>query len=210
MIGPLMRKYGNMFRAGDAPNASTANRVRTVDLRLLSGNTTVHSDMIMWHYEEPVEIAAFQFLNIMFSVPQVSVRLEEIPGDHLEMVRFYTDYWRRNRSVLLDGTLEARQPLANYPLLIGYDQSKQILAAYSEVVVPLDAGRPTERIDILNAKPSERLLVDVSEDLGRYRYTVTDCRGRMSEVGDIQLDEGVHAFAVPVSGMLALERLGDE
>ncbi|NNM32329.1 MAG: alpha-galactosidase, partial [Gemmatimonadetes bacterium] len=57
-IGPLMRKYGNMFRAGDSPNAAVDNRVRTIDLRLLSGSTAVHSDMFMWHYDEPVEKAA--------------------------------------------------------------------------------------------------------------------------------------------------------
>ena len=51
--------------------------------------------MIMWHYGEPVERAAFQLLNVMFAVPQVSVRLQEIPRDHFDMVRFYTDYWRR-------------------------------------------------------------------------------------------------------------------
>jgi alpha-galactosidase len=209
-IGPLMRKYGNMFRAGDAPNAGTANRVRTVDLRLLSGTTAVHSDMIMWHYDEPVEIAAFQLLNIIFSVPQVSVRLEDIPDDHREMIRFYTDYWTRNRSVLLDGMFEARYPLANYPLLIGYDREKQILATYSDVVVPLDAARPTERIDILNAKPSERLLVDVAQALGRYRYTITDSQGWVRETGEVSLEVGTHSFTVTVSGMIALERIGGE
>jgi alpha-galactosidase len=36
-IGPLIRKYGNMFRASDCPNSYLANRVKTVDLRLLTG-----------------------------------------------------------------------------------------------------------------------------------------------------------------------------
>ena len=35
-IGPLIRKYGNMFRASDCPNSYLANRVKTVDLRLLT------------------------------------------------------------------------------------------------------------------------------------------------------------------------------
>ena len=61
------------------------DRVRTVDLRLLSGNTAVHSDMFMWHYDEPVETAALQFLNILFAVPQLSVCREDIPDDHREM-----------------------------------------------------------------------------------------------------------------------------
>jgi alpha-galactosidase len=164
----------------------------------------------MWHYDEPVEIAAFQLLNIIFSVPQVSVRLEDIPDDHREMIRFYTDYWTRNRSVLLDGMFEARYPLANYPLLIGYDREKQILATYSDVVVPLDAARPTGRIDILNAKPSERLLVDVAQALGRYRYTITDSQGGVRDTGEVSLEVGTHSFTVTVSGMITLERIGGE
>jgi len=42
--------------------------------------------MIMWHYEESGEIAALQFLNILFSVPQVSVRLADVPAAHRDMV----------------------------------------------------------------------------------------------------------------------------
>lgn len=56
-----------MFRASDCPNSYLANRVKTTDLRLLSGNTAVHADMIMWHYGERVEIAAFQLLNVLFT-----------------------------------------------------------------------------------------------------------------------------------------------
>ncbi len=35
-IGPLMHKYGNMFRAADCANDTLANKVRTIDLRLTS------------------------------------------------------------------------------------------------------------------------------------------------------------------------------
>ena len=36
-IGPLIRKYGNMFRASDSPNAYLTNKVKSIDLRLLGG-----------------------------------------------------------------------------------------------------------------------------------------------------------------------------
>jgi len=205
-IGPLMRKYGNMFRAGDAPNAAVANRVRTIDLRLLSGSTAVHSDMIMWHYQEPVEVAALQFLNILFSVPQVSVRLEDIPEDHLEMIRFYTGYWTDNRDILLDGMLEARNPLANYPLVRAWDGHKQIAAMYADLVLPLD-GRPSEAIDIVNASVMDRVVVETATPLGRYALTVRDARGRVVATSEIVLDRGLHSLEVPPAGLLALERI---
>jgi len=80
--GPAMRKYVNMFMAHDCANSFTENRILTLDLRLIAGETAVHSDMITCCYTEPVESAAFQLLNVMFSVPQISVRLQDIPASH--------------------------------------------------------------------------------------------------------------------------------
>jgi alpha-galactosidase len=204
-IGPLIRKYGNMFRASDCPNSYLANRVKTVDLRLLSGNTAVHADMIMWHYGERVEIAALQLLNILFSVPQVSVRLQEIPQDHFAMVRFYTSYWRDNRPVLLDGEFEAVSPAANYPVLIGRAGGKQIVGLFGDAVVKLD-GRATEKLDVINGKSSPTVVLSAAHELGRYRYTVRDCQGRPAGAGEVQMDKGTREFTVPASGLLTFER----
>jgi alpha-galactosidase len=206
-IGPLIRKYGNIFRASDSPNSYLANRVKTVDLRLLSGQTAVHADMIMWHSTEPVEKAAFQLLNVLFSVPQVSVRLGEIPNDHAAMIRFYIDYWRRNRAVLLDGGLVASAPGANYPMLAAHGGDKQIVALFADLFVTVDRSRPTAKIDIVNAKASRKVVLVAEADLGRYRYTVHDCQGRAAGGATVQLTAGVHAFDVPVSGLLAFERI---
>ena len=205
-IGPLMRKYGNMFRAGDAPNAAVDNRVRTVDLRLLSGNTAVHSDMFMWHYEETVEVAALQILNIMFSVPQLSVRLGDIPDEHLEMVRFFTEYWRRNTDVLLDGTFETRSPLSNYPMVAAHNGRKRIIGLYEDVVVELGATEATAAIDIINATTADRAVINAREDLGSYWYEVHDARGRQVGTGTVTLEPGAHALSVPPSGLLSLTR----
>ncbi|MGH8189283.1 MAG: glycoside hydrolase family 36 protein, partial [Steroidobacteraceae bacterium] len=176
-IGPLIRKYGNMFRASDSPNAYVANKVKTIDLRLLSGDTAVHADMIMWHEREPVERAAFQFLNVLFSVPQLSVRLRKIPKDHLDMVRFYTAYWIANRAVLLDARLDAPYPTANYPLVRAQAGEKQITALYADVVATI-ASSSTRYIDVINAKGSTSVVLKLMQDLGSYRYEVKDCLGR--------------------------------
>jgi alpha-galactosidase len=162
--------------------------------------------MIMWHYGEPVELAAFQLLNVMFSVPQVSVRLQEIPKDHAEMVRFYTDYWRRNRAVLLDGAFEALSPNANYPVVRASGGGKQIVGLYADAVVGLDGGG-LDAIDVLNAKNSRRVVLDVARDLGRYRYTVRDSQGRTVDAGEVPLTAGPRVFTLPVSGLLGLERI---
>jgi alpha-galactosidase len=207
-IGPLMRKYGNMFRAADCPNSYVSNRVQTTDLRLLSGNTAVHADMIMWHPGEPVELAAMQITNILFSVPQISVRLREIPHEHFEMVRFYTRYWNENRSVLLDGKFEARSPLANYPILISTDPRKTIVGLYGENLVRLEKDVARPAIDVINGKNSKDVVLSPVADFGSYRYVIRNVLGQITDRGEVVLRPGAVAFSVPVSGILSLQRSG--
>ena len=205
-IGPLIRKYGNMFRASDSPNAYVTNKVKSIDLRLLGGATAVHGDMIMWHVDEAVEKAALQLLNILFTVPQVSVRLREIPKDHLEMTRFYIDYWNRNREVLAQGGIDAPFPMMNYPLVRGYSKEKQIVGVYNDVVVPIDGSRPTGRIDIVNAKGSRQVVLSVANDLGRYSHEVRDCTGKLVKRAELTLKQGLVELDVPLSGVVSLTR----
>ena len=205
-IGPLMRKFGNMFRAGDSPNAAVTNRVRVVDLRLLSGSTAVHSDMIMWHYDEPVEIAALQFLNILFSVPQVSVRLADVPLAHREMVTFWVDYWSRNRNVLLDGAFTAEAPLINYPIVRASRDGVEIIARYADHVIDL-SGEHRSRIDIVNAARNTEVVLRIAEDLGQYQATVTNSQGATVRSFPIGLTQGLQSITVPISGMVSLAHL---
>ncbi|MCL7975546.1 MAG: alpha-galactosidase [marine benthic group bacterium] len=203
-IGPLMRKYGNMFRAADAPHVATDNRLRTVDLRLLSGNTAVHSDMFMWHPEDEVEAAALQFLSVLFAVPQLSVRLERIPPDHREMVRHWTDYWLNNRDVLLEGTFVPYAPLANYPLIEAVGDGKRIVALYGDRVVHLPKSHGRRALDLINAGHRSRVIVEVGGSLGRFDYRVFDTMGREFGASSVELSPGVYRFSVPRSGLLQL------
>jgi alpha-galactosidase len=207
-IGPLMRKYGNMFRAGDSPNAITTNRVRVVDLRLLSGSTAVHSDMIMWHRDEPVTVAARQLLNVLFSVPQVSVRLAELPADHRAMLRHYTDYWRQNRHILLDGDLRAHQPLLNYPVIRAHARGEEIVVRYADQVIDL-ATDARSRLDIVNAGPSGQVAIRAPRDLGSYDVTILDVEGGVVRRDVLDLTAGLHHLEIPVSGMVSLRQPGD-
>jgi alpha-galactosidase len=205
-IGPLIRKYGNMFRASDCPNSYLANRVKTVDLRLLSGTTAVHADMVMWHPGEPAEIAALQLANILFSVPQVSVRLQDVPADHAAMIRFYTQYWNDNRALFLDGDFQALFPAANYPIVVGRREGKRIFALHADMVARLD-GPVSDVIEVVNGKNSRPVVLSAERDLSAHRYTIRDCQGRTVRSGVAALGQGLHEFDVPVSGVLTLERV---
>ena len=66
----------------------------------------VHSDMITWNNNDTNESVAKQLIAVLFGVPQISVRLDEIKAKHYEVLKFWLNFWMENREVLLDGKLK--------------------------------------------------------------------------------------------------------
>ena len=202
-VGPLMRKYGNMFRAGDCPNDAVTNRVRTIDIRLLCGSTAAHADMLMWHADDPVESAALQLLNVLFSVPQISVLLDRIPGEHVDMLRFWLGFWREHRDVLLDGTLEPRSPVALYPVIVASTAAKRVVAVYDHAVADPGPNVPDELL-VVNATRSGRVVIDLAEPLDERTMRVLDCRGREVARETVNLPAGARGIEIPPAGLAVL------
>ncbi|TXK79139.1 glycoside hydrolase family 36 protein [Paenibacillus sp. N3.4] len=199
-IGPAMRKYGNMFRASDCPNDSIQNRVRTLDIRLLCGDTAAHADMIMWHPEEPVESAALQLINCLFSVPQVSVLLDKLPSDHLSMLQYWLAFWRENRDVLLDGRLEPMNPELLYPLVRAVKGDTGIIVTYYDGIVPIEEAGAVSQWIVVNGRRQGGLYLEVSSPLGAAAIVIKDCCGVITEKLAVYLKEGIHKLSIPASG----------
>ena len=202
-IGPRMRKYGNMFRATDCPNNALVNRVRVTDVRLIAGNTAVHSDMYVWHKDEPAEQAALQLLNVLFAVPQLSVKLNDVSESHLAVIRFWTGYWKDNRGTLLDGSFLPSSPHANYPTIRARSADKTIIAVYDEVVIPIDAD-DTTRIDIVNGKISTDVILDIKKEMGNKHLLIYDCMGEVTLETELTLNKGPLKITAPPSGLISM------
>jgi len=202
-IGPALRRLGNLFRAFDCPNDSATNRLRTTDVRLIGGGGIVHSDMFMWHAEETVELAALQINNVLFSVPQLSVRLAEQSPEHLEMIGFWTGYYNDNADLLMGGDLRAHGPLENYPMLSVRDGERMIVGLYGAAIVPM----PTDvtSLDVINGRMDERVVLRF-HGAGECEFTIADCRGRETKISG-SFTAGVHLVEVPASGLLKV-RMG--
>ena len=99
-FGPVVSKYGNMMRVWDCPMDSARNRIQSLNLRLVCGACAVHSDMIVWNVCDTPENVAQQLWGTMFSVPQISVRMEELNEDHAKVLRNYLDFWNAHRQAL--------------------------------------------------------------------------------------------------------------
>lgn len=158
-VGPAIRGYGNMMRVGDCAYGVAQNRTGSLDLRLSSGTLAVHSDMIIWNGDEPPETAALQFLNILFCVPQISVRLDGLSAAHREMLRRWLDFWSVHRETLMFGELRPMRPDLNYSVVYAYGKGEQVIAVYdADQVVRVDSAKGTAYI--VNATPAASLLVE--------------------------------------------------
>ena len=199
-IGPAIRKYGNMFRAADCPADAVANRVRTIDLRLTSGTTAVHSDMLEWHKDETAEVAALQLLNVLFSVPQISVKLANLPESHRQMLKSWLDFWRRHRNTLLHGKLRPYHPEMNYPLVSAEGAEETIIAVYHpEQIVKVSKG-PGHVYHVVNATKNNELFLDLERVPARIeQYDVFWQKTILPGIST-----GLTKINVPCSGLLSL------
>lgn len=202
-IGPAMRKFGNMFRAFDCPNDSNTNRIRTTDVKLLCGESAVHSDPLTWNYEETVEVAAFQFLNALFSVPQLSVEIATLPEDHYNMVKFYTTFWREHSEILLRGKFTPFKPICGYPLLTAEMNDVLIAGVYDDTTIDLDTD--AKRMYFINAKYSELLVIRNLRDYGECTATIRDCQGRKVSTHEIIMHQGLIEIELPISGLAQID-----
>ncbi len=196
-VGAEIIRYCNMLRVGDCAYDSITNRIAIADLRMLHTDIVIHSDMLLWAKKESVEECAKQLLNIMFSVPQISVLLTQIPTNQKTLVANFVKYWKKNKDVLLHGDLQVERPEANYSRISSETENKKITVLYSDNYYEYtgkeeDVFNNTEKDVICVENNSGRLLsIQVFNALGECIYQ----------------DEGEQAImkiVVPVCGFIKL------
>lgn len=198
-IGPAMRQYGNILRAWDCPADPCANRRRICDLRLTSGNTAVHSDMLVWSKDETSEGAALPILNALFSTIQYSMVLAETAPGHAEVIRHWIGFSAKHREALQKGAFTPHHAENGYTWIEGSSGSERIIATYSAAnMIPL--GKLDRRVVLVNATRTNGVVVDLN-DSGRARFF--DVVGRVC--GSQQLLPGLSRLNVPPSGYAEID-----
>ena len=202
-IGPRLRSFANMIRVTDCAMDSTENRVHSLDLRLIAGETVVHSDMVMWHPETTPQIAARQLIDVLFSVPQVSMRLAELSAEHRAMLSFWLSIFDQFRAVLLNGQLSPSRPDLSYPSVRVDDESVTLVALYDAPFCAFDDAL-SETVVVVNGTIHDRLVLCAGSDLGAYDVLVRDCTGAQTARGTVTLSENPCVISVPPSGLAVL------
>lgn len=131
-IGPKMREYSNAFRVTDCPYSAISNRVGIADLRMISGDTPVHSDMLLWHREDHPENIALQLAASIFGVIQLSVKLSEQSELQTATLDFYTKFAKEHIELLQLSNLTVTEPENLYSTITASNETQEIIALYSE------------------------------------------------------------------------------
>ncbi len=196
-VGPYMQTYGNMFRVGDCPQDSLTNRISAIDMRLSMRHVAIHSDMLMWHREETAETAARQLLNIFFTVPQISVRLQELPEAHTAMLRHYLGLWNDCRDTLLWGDFLPEGVDGSYSMLTVTGERESFCFAFSKNICRYEEKKP---LYYMNVTRGDVLYLELSSEK---RVEVYDCTGTC--IRTYPLSSGIHRLEVPMSGMAVVK-----
>jgi hypothetical protein len=149
------RSYSNIYRCSDVPLNYTLNRWQAVMLRLLTPDRAIHLDPALWHADETDENVAVHLINVIVSVPMLSVELDRYPQSHLDLIRYWISFYNAHRNTIVHGEFKPTLALGHVPQIAFTSEGESIIGLYEDVPVELN-NAPS--FWILNA--SSRPFVD--------------------------------------------------
>lgn len=196
-IGPSVIRHCNMLRMSDCAFDLITNRIGTVDLRMFDYPVSVHSDMLLWGADETPENIAVMLLNVMFSVPQISVLTADMDDSRRNVLKNHLAYFTEHRDILLHGEMTVTEPQANYSCVCASDGRMKIAVLYLPRVYAYDTGTA----DVFNAAPCDGIYI---ESTGEGVAVCYDIYG--AETERIRFGAGVTKLPVPRGGRARLEQ----
>ncbi len=203
-IGPSILKYGNMVRVGDCPYNSLRNRIAIIDLRLTSGKTAVHSDMLMWRSDESLDGACIQILSTLFGVPQISVKLDELPEEHQAALEFWMHFAIDHRETLQRGHLSVKNPELGYPQVRSATAEEAVTVNYASL--PFEADKTPTQFFVNSTPESSSLLRFEAGNGGEASIVIRNCMGEITEQYTLDAATPLHSLPIPPYGIAELKR----
>lgn len=204
-INPLMMQFANIVRAKDCPNNLYLNRIRTIDLRLCCPYTAVHSDMIMWNQLETIESMALQLINVLFSVPQISMKYDKLSIEEKQMIKFWIEFTKQYQKELLHEQFVPLYPHEGYSQIHLGGNKVELIINYSDNKIIEMLFESKEKI-IINGSDSSKIFIKLP--IGNYELIEKDCSGNKIEQYNILVNqEEIKELRVTKSGLIHLQRI---
>lgn len=205
-VGPNMRKYSSIFGVTDCPEDYRFNRVGMVDLRMLSGNTVIYADMLMWNKNDMPEIAALQILNTLFAVIQFSVDFDKMTPEQKKVAKFWLGFSLEHKELLIKSQIKPQEVNSFYPIIKTENDEEAITAVYEiNKIIGVDASKKNY---LINACDSERMVID-ADIAAELNFESYDCMGNLKDSGVIKLNKGINTISVCKSGLFITKSITD-
>lgn len=201
-LGPKAMAVSNIMHVSDCANDALYDRVGAIDIRLLTGKTAVHADMIAWNKNETPEGVARLMASVLFCVPQISVKLEEQNEEQLSAMKFYIDFYNENKDALLCGKLMPLNPEANFAVVIGEKDNKAVAVCYSKNFVTLGQY---EKLSIVNATEEGVVVLNNAGLAYSAQISIYDCKGNLIKEEKIEIKNGLNSFEIPSYGLMKIK-----
>lgn len=198
--GPGVAPYGNMIRVGDCALDCINNRMGIADLRMTVKNMAVHSDMLTWSLRDTPENAARQVIAAFLGVPQISVRLDELPDEQFAMLKNYLALWREYQKVIVRGTLLPYHPESNYSKLESVLGESCVCVCYTDKTVDI---RYADTL-VINGTGEDRIILCAEQNMS-VSVEICDCMGNETEQRVIEFTGNAAVLKVPVSGTVRIQ-----
>lgn len=195
------RRYANLYRASDVPLNFAANRWQATTLRLLAPDRAVHLDPALWHPDDTDENVAVHLINVISSVPTISVELDRYPQSHLDLIRYWIGFYRQHRDTIVHGEFAPEWRSGQFPLIRFGGADETILGVYDDIALTL--GDTDERTWVLNASTRPYVELLPNELSGPRRVRTLDKFGQ--SVSEQDLVFPVARLPVEVGGSLEIE-----
>ncbi|MFS8047642.1 glycoside hydrolase family 36 protein [Rhizobium sp. BR 314] len=203
-VNTAVAAYANVVRAFDCPTDVVVGRRAIIDTRMTS-SAVVHSDPLVWDRSGGAQAAARQILAGYFSVPQISMRLTELPSDQRVVINHVLAHWERTRDIVIHGELDGGLPSAGYPVVQCVDGAGNgVIGVYSDTIVDLDCS-VFRQLTLLNATTKSKLVLRLSGAPAEVIVDVSDMVGARVRIASHRLDQGFWLVDVPPCGIAVLD-----
>lgn len=195
-VGPVISTYGNMIRVWDCPEDALTNRLSIADLRLLCGASAVHSDMVVWQKDEPIQSVATHLYSTLFAVPQISVRMAELSVEHRKVLKRFLSFRNEHRDILMKGKFTVREIENNAAYTEAVLGDRRIAVFTTTPIVRMDDSFKEEYV--VNLSGADEVIIAKS---GAVQYEIFDCTGkRLCRLRKLRKNDRV--LTVPHGGII--------
>jgi alpha-galactosidase len=194
------RRFANLYRASDAPLNFALNRWQVVMLRLLAPDRAVHLDPALWHPGDSDEAVAVHLINLISSVPTVSVELDRYPPSHLDLIHSWIGFYRAHRDTIIHGEFAPQLQPGHIPLIRFNGPSERIIGLYEDAAFSLGDGPAPLWILNASTRPCVELLPD--SFAGAHEVVSRDKFGRLAGAETVTFPRA--RLAVEVGGSLEI------